>query len=257
MHSLELHSVHVTINFTHEPKGEATLNVNVFRRPRIVDHTTPRQRAASLWRSGIGATDAERRLAQWVTGFATALFVLVVCSWRPMRFFEHGGFSSNFYDAQAAAFLRGQLAVPAEIAGIEGFVINGKTYLYYGPFLALVRLPIALFGTWADGRLVRLSMTIGFVVLCAVVFRLVVQLRQLMNIDVDVTSRWRPAVVIALVAVSPVLALGGGTSVYYETELWAFVFLLFTFSCALRLLAQPSLLHTAPVFVAIAAAVHT
>jgi hypothetical protein len=215
------------------------------------------ERQASLWRSGHGATDNERYTAQIVTGVMTALFICVVNSWRPFRMFEKGGFSSNFYDAQAAAFLRGQLHVPADIAGIEGFVINSKTYLYYGPFLALVRLPSALWGSWADGRLVRLSMTIGFIVMCAVIFRLVIRIRQILKIEVRAEDRWRPAIVIAIAATSPVLALGGDISVYYETELWAFVFLLTSFSLLLRVYHQPSYLHLCWAGVAVLVTVHT
>lgn len=215
------------------------------------------ERQASLWRSGHGATDKERYSAQIVTGVMTALFVCVVSSWRPLRMFERGGFSSNFYDAQAAAFLRGQLHVPSEIAGIEGFVINSKTYLYYGPFLALVRVPTALLGSWADGRLVRLSMTIGFLVMCAVIFRLVIRIRQILKIELGAQDRWRPAIVIAVVATSPVLALGGDISVYYETELWAFVFLLIVFSLLLRVYQQPSYFNICLVGVAVLVTVHT
>lgn len=215
------------------------------------------ERQASLWRSGYGATDKERHTAQIVTGVMTALFVCVVNSWRPLRMFERGGFSSNFYDAQAAAFLRGQLHVSPDIAGIEGFVVNGKTYLYYGPFLAIARVPTALFGSWADGHSVRLSMTIGFVVMCAVVFRIVIRLRQILKLESSLTDRWRPAVVIAVVATSPVLALAGDISVYYETELWAFVFLLATFSLLLHIYLQPSYVAVCLAGVAVLVTVHT
>jgi hypothetical protein len=171
--------------------------------------------------------------------------------------FERGGFSSNFYDVQAAAFLHGQLHVSADIAGIEGFVIDGKTYLYYGPFLAITRLPFALFGSWADGHLARLSMTIGFVVMCTIVFRIVIRLRQILKLESSSSDRWRPAVVIAVVAASPVLALGGDISVYYETELWAFVFLLSTFSLLLHVYLQPSYIYLCLAGVAALVTLHT
>ncbi|MEY3807020.1 MAG: hypothetical protein RIR69_1832, partial [Actinomycetota bacterium] len=214
-------------------------------------------RAASLLRSGVGATESERRLAHRVSIAVTFIFLCVVTSWRPHRLFTFGGFSSNFYDAQAAAFLRGELHVPADVAGIEGFLIDGKTYLYYGPFLSIARLPTALFGSWADGRVTRLSMIIGFYVMCCLLFRLVVQLRQVMNVDVVDSERWRPAFFIVVVATSPVLSLGGDTSVYYETELWAFVFLLLTFTSLLAFITSPTQRNALIVVLAVLITVHT
>ena len=205
-----------------------------------------------MWRSTPEVADAERRAAQVVTVAATALFVLVLCQWRPQRFFARGGFTADFYDAQAAAFLHGRLSVPPELAGIEGFLIDGRTYLYYGPVLAIARIPTALFGSWADGRLVRLSMTIAFVALCTVVFHLVTRLRR--AVGAPPGAPWRPALMIAAVAVSPVLALAGRVSVYHETELWAFVLMLLTLVLLIEVLREPS---TRLVVLAGAAAVAT
>ena len=95
----------------------------------------------SMWRP-TSATDphelAARRAARWVTIAATALFTLMVCGWQPWHLFARAGFSSDFYDEQARSFLRGRLSVRPEVAGIEGFVVDGATYFYYGPFLAVV-----------------------------------------------------------------------------------------------------------------------
>lgn len=133
----------------------------------------------------------------------------------------------------------------------------GKPICITALFLALVRLPTAMFGTWADGRLTRLSMVAGFYLLCAVVFRFVVRVRQVMNIDVAETARWRPGLLIAVVATSPVLALGGDSSVYYETELWAFVFLLLTFTTLLAFIVSPTQRHAVVAIIAVFVTVHT
>ncbi len=86
---------------------------------------------------------------------AVVVFWLVATSWRPWQLFDRAGFSADFYDQQARAFWHGRLAVDPAIPGPEGFVVNGKTYLYYGPFLSLVRMPLMLFGDLFVGRLVR------------------------------------------------------------------------------------------------------
>jgi hypothetical protein len=205
-----------------------------------------------MWRRASEIPADERRYARRVTIAATVLFTLVLTGGRPWRLFERGGFTGNFYDVQAQSFLRGRLAVPAEVAGIEGFLIDGKTYLYYGPFLAIVRLPAAVFGSWTEGRLSRLSMVVGFVLLCTVTFHLARRVARLVASGPG--APWRPALLVAAVACSPVLALAGSASVYHETELWAFTLMLATFVALLDLLHHPT---TTTALVAAAAAAAT
>jgi hypothetical protein len=191
-----------------------------------------------MWRRSSNISAPEQRAARIVTVVGTALFGLILCEWRPWRLFARAGFSSNFYDVQAQAFLRLRLAVPADAAGIEGFLIDGKTYLYYGPVLAVARLPAALFGSWTEGRLTRLSMIVGFVALCTVTFHLARRVAAL--IGAPARAPWRPALLVAAVACSPALALAAQANVYNETELWAFVFILATFVALIDLMLAPS-----------------
>jgi hypothetical protein len=191
-----------------------------------------------MWLRSSDISVPERRAAQIVTVVGTALFGLILSEWRPWRLFTRAGFSSDFYDVQAQAFLRGRLAVPADAAGIEGFLIDGKTYLYYGPALAVARLPAALFGSLTEGRLTRLSMIVGFVALCTVTFHLARRVAAL--IGAPARAPWRPAVLVAAVACSPALALAAQANVYNETELWAFVLILATFVALIDLMRAPS-----------------
>lgn len=205
-------------------------------------------------------TTAARRVWVWhrtpeslwsrrITLAATIVFLLVVSRWRPWDLFDRGGFSTDFYDAQAHAFLRGRLDVPAHIPGPEGFLIDGKTYLYYGPTLAVLRLPFALFGHWADGRLSAVSMVAAFFVACTTTFHLARRVASLLGGG----SPRRYAVLVAAVACSPALSLAGWNSVYDETELWAFALFLLTATAALRMWAAPGR-HTFLVAVALATA---
>jgi hypothetical protein len=191
-----------------------------------------------MWRRTSGISTAEQRPAQIVTLIGATLFSLLLTEWRPWRLFDRAGFSANFYDVQAQAFLRGRLAVPADVADIEGFLIDGKTYLYYGPFLAVTRLPAAVFGSWTEGRLTRLSMIVAFVALCTVTFHLARRTAAL--IDAPAGAPWRPALLVAAVACSPALALAGSANVYNETELWAFVLMLATFVALIDMLVAPT-----------------
>ena len=191
-----------------------------------------------MWRRSSNISAQERRPAQIVTAVGAILFALILCEWKPWQLFDRAGFSGNFYDVQAQAFLRWRLAVPADVADIEGFLIDGKTYLYYGPVLAVARLPVALFGSWTEGRITRLSMIVGFVVMCTVVFHLARRISAL--IGAPAGAPWRPALLVAAVACSPALALAAEANVYNETELWAFVLILATFVASIDLLLAPS-----------------
>ena len=171
-----------------------------------------------------------------ITLAATLVFLLVVCRGRPWDLFARGGFSTDFYDAQAHAFLRGRLDVPADIPGPEGFLIDGKTYLYYGPALAVLRLPFVVFGHWADGRLSLVSMVIAFFVACTATFHLSRRISGLLGGG----SPRRHAVLVAAVACSPALSLAGWNSVYDETEMWAFALFLLTAIAALRMWETPT-----------------
>ncbi|TFH21034.1 MAG: hypothetical protein E4H05_01000 [Acidimicrobiales bacterium] len=159
-----------------------------------------------------------------VTVVAVVVFWLVATSWRPWALFDRAGFGADFYDEQARAFWHGRLAVDPAIPGPEGFVIGGRTYLYYGPFLSLVRMPLMLFGDLFVGRLVRVSMLIAVVVLCRWSARLARAGRAVIRSSMPsnpVDERWALGLFTAAVAFSPALFAAGWISVYNETELWA------------------------------------
>lgn len=165
---------------------------------------------------------------------ATVLVTLILCRWRPWDLFDRGGFSTNFYDTQALAFLRGHLDVPAEIPGPEGFLIDAKTYLYYGPLLAIARIPFAVFGHWADGRLSRMSIALAFFASCTFAFHLARHVGGIIGGEIR-----RYTVLVAAVAVSPALSLAGWNSIYDETEMWALALFLGTAVALLRMWEAP------------------
>jgi hypothetical protein len=185
-----------------------------------------------------GAAADIGRLARIVTLAATALFFLIVCRWRPWDLFDRGGFSADFYDEQARAFVHGHLDVRPEVPGPEGFLIGGRTYLYYGPLLAIARIPFAIVGAifgsdhWAFGRLTRVSLVLGYAAFLTGAFHLV-------RAFGDVSAR-RAALFVAIAAFSPALFLSGWVSVYHETEMWAAVFAVWAAVGTMRLVATPS-----------------
>jgi hypothetical protein len=150
---------------------------------------------------------------------------------------------SNFYDIQARALLHGHWNVPAAPLWIEGFRIGGRTYMYYGPVPALLRIPVLLFTHRLDGRLSELSMLIAFVVALVAVSRLSWKVRVMFRRTDEV--RWPEAVMAgALTAViglgSVLLFLGSDLRVYYEAELWGATLALCAFDAIVGLAMRPT-----------------
>ncbi len=83
----------------------------------------------------------------------------------------------NFFDAQARSMLDGRLDVPPEVVGFEGFLIGGKTFIYFGPVPALLRMPLMLVTDRFDGRLTTVSMLLAMLVLSMAGFRLACAIR--------------------------------------------------------------------------------
>jgi hypothetical protein len=70
----------------------------------------------------------------------------------------------DFFDAQARSLLHLRWDVPRRVVDGEGFRIGGKEYIYFGPWPALLRLPLAAVTRRFDGRLSELSMALAWVV---------------------------------------------------------------------------------------------
>ena len=181
-----------------------------------------------MWRRTSPA-DPAARAARLVTIVAAVVFALVVTRCRPWELFVRESFSNDFYDEQARSLLRFHLWVRPEVPGPEGFLVDGRTYLYYGPFLGFARLPVALFGDLFAGRLARVSMIAGYLTLLTGSFHLVRRLA-------STAGPRRVAAFVAAVACSPALFLSGWVSVYHETELWAAAFGAWALAGVIRLI---------------------
>ena len=180
-----------------------------------------------------------RRAVHWAIVASLVVFLLVATSGRPWELFERGPFTADFFEAQARSLLHGRLDVPADTAGIEGFAVGGKTYLYYGIVPALARLPVVAVTHALDGRLMILSRLIALAVALRATAGLVWQARARTPRPGTLASGRQDAVVVAgLVAVvgltSPLLFLAARPVVYHEVELWGTALALLAFD---RLLA--------------------
>lgn len=149
----------------------------------------------------------------------------------------------GFYDAQAHALADGHLDVPRAALGIEAFTVGGRSYMYQGPFPALVRLPVAVVTDRFDGRLTGASMVLAFAVTIVSVSALSWQVRGLLRPGVAV-SRGEAAAAGAFVAActagSAPLFLASQLSVYHESALWGAALTLAALAVLTRHLRSPS-----------------
>lgn len=163
-------------------------------------------------------------LAGGIAGLVPYLAVLCDVGWDPLRRADPGGFASNFYDVQARALLDGHLAVPDQSLGIEGFVVDGRTYMYFPPFPSLLRLPLLAVTDRFDGRLSAPMMLLAWLLLVAATAALVWNVRRLLRGDAAVTRVEAVLAALFIAAVSGgsvVLFLAALPWVYHEAYLWA------------------------------------
>jgi hypothetical protein len=174
---------------------------------------------------------------------ATLIFAVVVSEGSPGGLFRRGPFSSDFFDAQARSLLEGRLDVPPEVAGLEGFVQDDRTYLYFGLVPALLRVPVVAFTTAFDGRLTQLSMLAALALATSASGRILWRARRRCLGDAPVAT-WEAAatgVFVASVGVSsPLLFLAARPLAYHEVELWGTATVLLSIEATLAWWDRPS-----------------
>jgi hypothetical protein len=118
---------------------------------------------------------------------------------------------SGFMDAQAHALLAGHLAMPKDVLGVEAFYgRHGHAFMYFGPFPALLRLPVAVFGHGLDGRLDAVSLLLAYAVAMAAAGWIVWFIRELVRPDAEFSRS-------ELVAVAGLAILFGvGSSLFFD-----------------------------------------
>lgn len=161
--------------------------------------------------------------ARWGAVASLLVFAALLSGGRPAGLFEAGPFTSDFFDAQAHALLEGHLDVDPDVPGIEGFVHDGRTQLYYGLAPAVLRLPVASLTDRLDGRLTQASMLAGWAVGLWAAHRILwwARVRARGTEPVQAGERWIAAGFTAAIGLSsPLLFLGSRPIVYHEVELW-------------------------------------
>ncbi len=153
------------------------------------------------------------------------------------------GLLGGFYDAQGHALLDGRLAVDPDRAAIEGFEVGGRTYLYFGPVPALLRVPELLVTDDLDERLTQLSMLFAAIVLLAAGAWLQWAVRRLLLPGVpvgrsDVAGAF--LLQLALGAGAIPLYLASWPVVYHEAELWGAAFAVAALAAVAGIIRRPT-----------------
>lgn len=216
-----------------------------------------RQRPSEL--DGLTRDDRTRLRRAWLLGtvptFVVYAWVLMAGRWAPLQ----TQYFDRFFDAQTRSLFDGRLDVPPEVVGFEGFLIDGKTYIYFGPFPSLLRMPIMALTDRFDGRLTTLSMLAAMAVLAWAAFRLSCVVRAMVRGAVPVGRREALATGVLAVTVlaSPPLFLASGAVVYHEAALWGVALAVLGYDAALRWQRAPSIGRLALASVIITAAIHS
>jgi hypothetical protein len=191
---------------------------------------------------GLAATDRRRLRRAWWTGAAPTL---AVYSWivtvGRLDPFQRNYFD-NFFDAQARALFHGHLDVPRDVVQFEGFLIDGRTYIYFGPVPALLRMPLLLVTDRFDGRLTAVSMLAATIVLAVAAFRLVCVLRAAVRGDAPIVPREPLAMGLLAVAclAAPPLFLASSAVVYHEAAIWGLALAVAGFDAVARWQREPT-----------------
>lgn len=160
-------------------------------------------------------------------------------------------------DVQARAILDGHLWVPEGSLGFEGFIVDGRTYAYFGVFPSLLRIPVFLLTDRFDGRLTTISMILAYVVAYVSTVLLVLRVHRLHRPDGRWSRTGRRITIAFLVTVgigSNLLHLAAGAWVYHEATLWGVAAVLAAFAAIVGWLIDPWRRHlvTATIWTAVA-----
>jgi hypothetical protein len=150
------------------------------------------------------------------------------------------------YDSQAEHFLRGDVGVDEAAIAHETMIVNGKVRMYFGPFPALLRIPLNFICPSGRGKWSRISgFCAGVIALFAFAGLVKTALR-----SSPLSSRARDWVGNACVTGfglgSPLLLLLGNLSIYNEAIIWGFAWSLAAlyFTYRLRTVESAALTHS-------------
>lgn len=146
---------------------------------------------------------------------------------------------SNFYDYQAQSLLHGRLDVPDVAIEGEAFIYKGKTYGYFGPTPAILRLPFAILGV-GFGHLSRMFLLIDYVAALIGAYFLLWHATRTVGGPDKYPSRFATVMFTAAVGLgSTLFFVASRAYVYHEAIICGVAFAIWSAYFSLRFLAAP------------------
>jgi hypothetical protein len=150
---------------------------------------------------------------------------------------------SNLYDAQARALFHGRWWMSAKVLSIEGIHTGAHEYMYYGPFPALLRMPVLGLTNRLDGRLTTVSMMVGLAVALVAVSRLAWKARDFVreSAPASIPEAVAGGFFVLVAGLGSILIwLASWTIVYHEAELWGAALTLAALDTVIEFVRRPS-----------------
>lgn len=128
---------------------------------------------------------------------------------------------SASYDSLASSLLQGEAHVDPAVISYEGLRRSGKTYMYFGPFPALIHMVINLVAPGHEGEVARVSCLLA-AMLSICVFGAIVQRALRLNGSLQNRQRTIFAVlsITSFALGTPLLYLVSCARIFHEASLW-------------------------------------
>jgi hypothetical protein len=192
------------------------------------------------------------RAGSLLSGHRCFLVTAALCGLAFTYFVTEGDFHlfawthfGEFFDYQAVSLLGGRLDVPPKAIGFEAFVVDGKSYGYFGLTPALLRLPVILldvagFGLLAVGQLSRSLMLAYYLVALVASYLILRQGAGMIRGGAGRPGTWATGVFVANVGMGTTLFfLGSRAFAYHEAILCGVALALLSCCWTMRYLAEP------------------
>jgi hypothetical protein len=157
----------------------------------------------------------------WPIALALSVLVWIIVTTGGRQLFVKEALGDAF-DSQAEHFLHGNVDVDGQAIRWEAMIVNGKARMYFGPFPALLRIPLDLLYPDGRGRWSRIS---GFLAAELGLFSFAGLISGALSTSL-LSSRARNwfggTCLVGLVFATPLLFLVGNLSIYNEAIIWAF-----------------------------------
>lgn len=150
---------------------------------------------------------------------------------------------SDFYEIQARALFDGTWAVPKGSLGIEAFVVDGREFLYFGPFASILRMPVMAVTDALDGRMTAPSMLLAWIVTAVFLPLLVWRARMLLRGSERVSRGEAVSVgafIVAVLGGSVIVYLGALPFIYHEDFAWSIALVVAALFTLLGVLERPT-----------------